>query len=385
MVGLFTLPSTRVGSRTFSSRAEWHPPRSLGGPLPAGAVAQPATDHHRLPGPGPPVVRPDAGFPARSGERRHQDLSLSRPGTVRPPGGIAVGPLGGPRHCHPREHRLPAPDGAVLLVPGRTPRAAVGSPAAVDGRPVVGGRRRDPVSVPGRRAHRSGALRSGDRLHVHPLRPPVRREDLGHPDALGRPPLAGGLRDSGPPAWRVAIPGPVRLGGCLGERHQRQLDHLRGHRPGALVAVFGRHRPGGQLATSRGGRPEGRAPQRLGLAVVGHRPAGGGGLRRQRPEVHRDGPGDQLDVAGLRGDPRASATGISTGRTGWAAGPRRRWPIPRICGWSGSASRFPSWPWPPPCWSSGASGPTSSCWSWSAWCCRWAPIPSPTRPASAPC
>ena len=86
------------------------------------------------------------------------------------------------------------------------------------------------------------------RLHVHPLRAPVRGPDLGHPHAVGRAPMDAGLRDPRPPHGRLAVPGALRPGGGPGQRHQRQLDPLRRHRPGALAPLRG---AGDQEATWR--------------------------------------------------------------------------------------------------------------------------------------
>ena len=140
--------------------------------------------------------------------------------------------------------------------------------------------------------------------------------------------------------WR--LPGPLRLGGGPGQRHQRQLHPLRGHRPGAVAALRRGGGPGGHLAEGVGGGVEGRAALRAGLAVVGGRPPDGGGLRGQRPQVHRDGPGHQ---SAPRSPPRSSGawgTGTSTGRTGSGRGPRRWWPTPRTSGSSSPASCVPA-------------------------------------------
>ena len=54
---------------------------------------------------------------------------------------------------------------------------------------------------------------------------------------------------------RVAVPGPVRPGGGPGQRHQRQLDPLRGHRPGPVAPLRRAGGPGGHLAHGPGAWP----------------------------------------------------------------------------------------------------------------------------------
>ena len=104
----------------------------------------------------------------------------------------------GPRDGHPRVHRLPAADGAVLRAGRRGPRADVGGPAAVARRHPVRRRGRRPLPLSGPRGARprSGRRRAG--LHAVAVLPPVRRPHLGHPPALGRPALDGRLRRPGP-------------------------------------------------------------------------------------------------------------------------------------------------------------------------------------------
>ena len=144
--------------------------------------------------------------------------------------------------------------------------------------------------------------------------------------------LDGGLRHPGPPPGRLALPGPLRPGGRPGQRHQRQLDPLRGHRPGPLAPLRRRGRQGGHLAPGLGGGLAGRAPHRAGLAVVGGRAPGGGGLRGQRPQVHRDRPRHQRHLAGLGDPPGAGLLVLLRDRPGRALDPVARWPTPRTCG-----------------------------------------------------
>ncbi len=115
------------------------------------------------------------------------------------------------------------------------------------------------------------------------------------------------------------------------------------------------------------------------VPVVDGGPRGGGGLRRQRPEVHRDRP---LDVGHLepgRHHPRPRLLVLLRQPTTPARGPTRPsatprtspcWRPPTRCRWS---------PWWRRRSCAGASAPSSSSSSSSAWCSRWGRSRSPTR------
>ena len=66
-------------------------------------------------------------------------------------------------------------------------------------------------------------------------------------------PVAAGLRGPGAAGAGLAVPGALRPGRRPGQRHQRQLDPLRGHRPAAVAALT----PSSWPARRRGGRPGG--------------------------------------------------------------------------------------------------------------------------------
>ena len=67
-------------------------------------------------------------------------------------------------------------------------------------------------------------------LHALAVLPAVRRAHLGDPAALGRPAVHAGPHHRGPAAGRLARAGALRRRGGAGERHQRQLHHLRRRR-----------------------------------------------------------------------------------------------------------------------------------------------------------
>ncbi len=183
-----------------------------------------------------------------------------------------------PGHGHPREHRVPPADGAVLLVAGRTPRPLVDRPAAVAGMPAVRSGRRDALPVPNHRPAWAGPVRGLARLHVHPVPAPVHREDLGHPDAVVGSAVDDCLRHPGPAPRRMALSGAVRLGGGAGQRDQRQLHPLCGDRPGPVVALRGRSSCGRPPVDRPGGWPA-----RSDCCRLWSRCGGPSGYRSRRP------------------------------------------------------------------------------------------------------
>ena len=147
---------------------------------------------------------------------------------------------------------------------------------------------------------------------------------LGHPAAVGRTALDGGLRHPGPPPGRLALPGTVRPGGGPGQRHQRQLHPLSSASlpvlwlPYAVVVA--------KEATWR--RAWGVA-WKVGLLTalvslwwaVGLQVEAAYGVNVLK--YTETVPADQRHLAGLGDPPRARATGTSTGPTGSGPGPRR--------------------------------------------------------------
>jgi translation initiation factor IF-2 len=152
--------------------------------------------------PGPGQLRAPVGDQAGEGGGRHQGLPLPRPGTAAPGGGVDVGPQPGDGHRHPPEHRLPLPDGPLLLVGPGPPRPHLGRPAHLDGDTALCRRDRVPVLRPAARPPGAGPGGRRPGLHRHPLPHRLPGPHLGHPHALGRPGLDAGAGDPG------AIPAP---------------------------------------------------------------------------------------------------------------------------------------------------------------------------------
>ena len=178
-----------------------------------------------------------------------------------------------------------------------------------------------------------GRLRGGPGVHVHALRAPVRRADLGDPHAVGGPALDGGLRHPGPARGGLAVPGPVRPGGGPGQRHQRQLHPLRGHRPGPVAALRRGGGQGGRRGAGPGAWP-GRSACSSALVslwwAVGLQVEAAYGVNVLKyTETVPSTSAASLASEILRG-PRLLV--LLRHRPGRARGPRPRSPTPRTCG-----------------------------------------------------
>ncbi len=175
-------------------------------------------------------------------------------------------------------------------------RARVGGAAPLAGLHPLRRRSRRPLPLSHPRAARAGADGRRPGLHALAVLPAVRRADLGDLAALGRTALHAGADHRRPPARRLARAGPVRRGGGGGQRHQRQLHHLCRCRARPVDPLRRRGPAGGDLASRARHGTAHRHPDPGDLPVVDGRARGGGRLRRQRPQVHRDRP---LDVGHL--------------------------------------------------------------------------------------
>ena len=129
-------------------------------------------------------------------ERGHQDVPLPR---SRPPARKGALPLGlrhRSRHRDPPDHRLPVPDGALLLVDASSSDCPTGWRNASGSARSSSPRERACSSScgpwdggpPTRCARGHDRRRRG--LHALAVRPRLRGPDLGHPAAMGRAPLA---------------------------------------------------------------------------------------------------------------------------------------------------------------------------------------------------
>ena len=246
--------------------------------------------------PGRLRLRAAAGRAPGRGHARHQDLPLSGPGALPEAGRLHVGPHRGAGHRDPRVHRLPAPDGAVLRHLPPAGRAGLGGPATVAGLHPVVRRRGRPLPVAHPRAARTGADRRRAGLHAVALLPAVRRSHFGHPAPLGGAALHAGPDHRGAAPGRVARAGALRRRRGARQRHQRQLHHLRRRGTGPVDPLRRRGPARVDVAPRPRRRAAHRGPDAGGLPVVDGGPRGGGRLRRQRPEVHRDGPLDLADL-----------------------------------------------------------------------------------------
>ena len=182
-------------------------------------------------------VRPAAPHPPRRGQRGHQDLPLPRPRPAARQGAVHVGPGHRARHGDPPDHRLPLPDGAVLLAHAdpRVPR--LGRATDLARHDLVRGRRGRAVpdahdGLEGRRSDacpRDGRRRRG--LHALPVRPRLRRAHLGDPPAVRGAALAHRHGDAGRPRGWMAVAGVVRTRHRDRRRRQRDRVALRGIGP----------------------------------------------------------------------------------------------------------------------------------------------------------
>ena len=287
-----------------------------------------------------------------------------------------MGPHGGPGHGDPRVHRLPAADGAVLrrLPPPR--RAGLGGPAAVAGLHPLRApgsasstcRASSACAGPGPTAAALAYMLSPYFLQYAGRISVILLPWAGLPFMLGLTIVAlrrGGWREPALFAVVVALVSGINASSIIYVGVAPILWIV--YAVVVLRESTWRHAVGAAL---RIGRPDaGRLP------VVDGRPGGGGGLRRQRPEVHRDGPLDVADLQPGRTSSGGSATGTSTARTTSARGRRRPSATPRTSG---------CWPPPSPCrccrwWRlhscAGASAPSSSCCSSSGLILSVGPVP----------
>ena len=272
-------------------------------------------------------VRPAAAHRAGQGRRRHQAVPLPRSRPAARARAVDVGPEHRARHGHPPEHRLPVPDGPVLLGARHGSACPTGSRSGSGSARILLfaglgvlyllrtlGRPR-----PGRRRRRA-------RVHAHAVLARLRGAHLGDPAAVGGAAVADrvrdpqALRDGG---WRypalfaivVQVVGSVNatalvfagIAPAAVDRRTRVLVDARGRlaaRARATVAKIG------VLTLAH-------------VAVVDRRALGPGQLRPRHPAVHRDGRDGRRARRCRTRSCAASATGSSTARTSSAPGSSR--------------------------------------------------------------
>src|SRR4029453_4639179 len=144
-------------------------------------------------------LRPPAADPTGRGGSGHQVVPLPRPRPAHAGRRLPLGPGRRPRRRDPPGHRLPVPDGALLLALRRHRDTRLGRATHLAGVADVPGRRRRalPPPHPGMaEPTRRGRARTRDLVgrrdggrrplvRPEPLRPRLRRPHLGDPAALG--------------------------------------------------------------------------------------------------------------------------------------------------------------------------------------------------------
>ena len=173
-------------------------------------------------------------------------------------------PTVGLGHGHPRVHRLPAADGALLrgLPPAR--RAGLGGPAPVARLHPLRRRARRPLPVAHPRAARPGPAAAA----LAYMLSPYFLQYAGRISVILLPwaglPVHAGPHHRGPAPGRVARTRPLRPRRGAGERHQRQLHHLRRRR----ARSCGSSTPWSCCA-SRPGATRWRPALRIGVLTLG--------------------------------------------------------------------------------------------------------------------
>ena len=242
--------------------------------------------------------------------------------------GLDVGPEHRHGHGHPPEHRVPVPDGPVLLAPRQARRPRLGRAAAVARLAAVRRRRSACCTCCARSAcaaRASSSPRSRTCSRRTSLDYAARISVLLMPWAalpwmIARHPQGAAATAGG------GIPAIFALDRAGRRRRERDRADLRRRRAGAVDPV----RVARRRARSTGGRALGvdgahrRRSRSLtslwwiaGLAHAGQ-------LRARHPEVHRDGRRRSRARRRRTRSCAASATGSSTARTGSGRGSRPR-------------------------------------------------------------
>ena len=243
---------------------------------------------------------------ARQGRRRHQVLPLPRPRTSALARVVDVGPEHRDGHRHPPEHRIPVPDGALLLDCPHGRRAGMGVAAAVAGVDLLRRRARCAVPPPDAEGARRGRARRRAGVHAHALHARLRVADLGDPAAVRRAAVAA--RAHHPCAARrprVDVPGDLRVRGAGDRRGERDRADLRGRRSAPVDRVRGLGRARDLVPPRVRGRGQDRRVDARRVGLVDRGPVVTRRLRAQRPEIHRDPPDRLPGVAAGRGAARA--------------------------------------------------------------------------------
>ena len=238
------------------------------------------------------AVRPGRRHPG------HQDLPLPRPDPVPQPGRVHVEPDGGPRARSPTSTSATccrwarsSPSSTCSACPvWVAQRLWLGSILFAAGLGVLYLSRILGLRGPGPAAAALAYMLS-----------PYFLQYAGRISVILLPwaglPVHAGPHHRRPAPGRVARTRPLRGGRGARERHQRQLHHLRRRRARPVAPLRRGRAARVDLAARAGHGAAHRHPDPGRLPLVDGGPRGGGGLRRQRPQVHRDRP---LDLGHLQ-------------------------------------------------------------------------------------
>ena len=205
------------------------------------------------------------------------------------------------RHGHPSEHRLPLPDGAVLLAVPSDRLAGLDRATTLARLDHPRGRPRHAVPIP--HARRPRRRRGGRRTRVHAqsVLARLRSPNLGAVVAVGRIALVARAPDPRFASRRLATRRLVRIDRADHRGRQRDRAALHRYRSVALARAFGLRGERGKAPTGDLHRTAVRVPDGDGVTVVDRRAVGSRVLRHQHLEVHRDPPCGLTDLAAERG------------------------------------------------------------------------------------
>ena len=246
-----------------------------------------------------------AAYRTREDRGGHEGLLVSRARPFAVSRWLVVGTRCRCGHDHAPEHRIPVPDGPVVLGV-RSPRfARLGGATTLARDCAVRRRGGRALAVSSSRPSRNARDRRRHRVSREPLRRAVLRSHVGAPSAVGRAAVVartGGCR--APNQW-LASPGSLRAGLHLRQRHECILAGV--HRD--WTAAVGPLRDLGSPRDRCGTRSPCINPTRVDdhpfAAVVGGRASDPGTLRPPDSPTYRERRHGRADIHRRRSEPRA--------------------------------------------------------------------------------